>query len=483
MMDEKCLIGLDLGTSAIKGVLMSAKGVVIAKEKARTSYITAQDGSIEFDAEEFYSLVAGVIQNLVKALPDGAVVAGLSMVTASGNTVLLDGADKPLMNAVSWMDTRARDEAQTVFGELLNPAEIHQMTGWPFINMFPIVHLSWLKCHQPGMLQQAAKICMSTDYVNFRLTGEWGIDSSTATTSYLQAQRKAEWYLPYLEKLGIPADKLPPIMDSGTVLGWITPEAAEKTGLPAGTPVVLGSFDHPGAARGSGVFDEGQLLLSCGTSWVGFYPLKDRDLAVSQCLLVDPFLRKEGLWGAMLSLKAISNYVEQYLSRYISDSPDKYKEFDRLAACAPIGANGLLINTMQYDEPAEFDRRPKADIARAIMEGTAYLLRMRIEQLQQAGMRVDTVNMVGGPSETHPWPQIIADVLGRRVTIVNGSCAGAVGAAVLAGIGVGLYANERAAYAGMNFEKRVLLPDSKAHAEYSCSYNQFAVRFPDTKFI
>ncbi len=483
MTDEKYLIGLDLGTSAVKGVLMSAKGVVIAKEKARTSYITAKDGSIEFDAEEFYSLVAGVIQNLVKALPDGAAVAGLSMVTASGNTVLLDGADKPLMNAVSWMDTRARDESQTVFGELLNPAEIHQITGWPFINMFPIVHLSWLKCHQPEMLQQAAKICMSTDYVNFRLTGEWGIDSSTATTSYLQAQRKAEWYLPYLEKLGIPADKLPPIIDSGTVLGRITPEAAEKTGLPAGTPVVLGSFDHPGAARGSGVFDEGQLLLSCGTSWVGFYPLKDRDLAVSQNLLVDPFLRKEGLWGVMLSLKAISNYVEQYLRRYISDSPDKYKEFDRLAACAPIGANGLLINTMQFDERDELDQCLKADIARAVMEGTAYLLRMRIEQLQQAGMRVDTVNMVGGPSETHPWPQIIADVLGRRVTIVNGSCAGAVGAAVLAGIGVGLYANERAAYAGMNFEKRVLLPDSKAHAEYSYSYNQFAVRFPDTKFI
>ncbi len=483
MTEEKYLIGLDLGTSAVKGVLMSDKGAVISKEKAQTRYISSENGMFEFDAEAFYSLVTGVIKNLATALPEGAAVAGLSMVTASGNTVLLDGADKPLMNAISWMDTRARDEAQTVFGELLNIAEIHQITGWPFINMFPIVHLSWLKCRQPEMLHQAAKICMSTDYVNFKLTGVLGIDSSTATTSYLQDQKAGEWYLPYLKKLGIPSDKLPPIKTPGTVLGWITPEAAGETGLPAGTPVVLGSFDHPGAARGSGVFDEGQLLLSCGTSWVGFYPLKDRDLAVSQNLLIDPFLRTEGLWGVMLSLKAISNYVEQYLCRYISDSPGKYKEFDSLAASAPIGANGLLINTMQYEEPDELNRHPKADIARALMEGTAYLLRMRIEQLQKAGMRVDTVNMVGGPSETHPWPQIIADVLGRNVSIVNGSCAGAVGAAVLAGIGAGLYAGERDAYNKMDFERRVLIPDQKAHEEYESIYNTFIGRYPDTKFI
>ena len=444
MTEEKYLIGLDLGTSAVKGVLMSAKGLVIAKEKAQTKYITAEDGLIEFDAEEFYLLVADIIHRLVNAMPKGASVAGLSMVTASGNTVLLDDENKPLMNTISWMDTRAKDEAQKVFGEL-NPAEIHAITGWPFINMFPIVHLCWLKCHKPELLQNAAKICMSTDYVSFRLTGEWGIDSSTATTSYLQDQKAGEWYLPYLEKLGIPAGKLPPIKASGTVLGRITPDAAAATGLSVGIPVVLGSFDHPGAARGSGVFDEGQLLLSCGTSWVGFYPLKDRNLAVSQSLLVDPFLQKEGLWGVMLSLKAISNYVEKYLSRYISDSPEKFKEFDSLAASAPIGANGLLINTMQYDETNELNSRPKADIARAIMEGTAYLLRMRIEQLQKACMRVDSINMVGGPSETYPWPQIIANVLGRRVTIVNGSCAGAVGAAVLAGIGAGLYADELAA--------------------------------------
>jgi len=476
MTEEKYLIGLDLGTSAVKGVLMSANGAVIAKEKAQTDYITGEGGIIEFDAEAFYLLTADVIRCLAKALPQGASLAGLSMVTASGNLLLADNFGKPIINAVSWMDTRAEDEAQTVFGGL-NTAEIHQITGWPFLNIFPLAQLCWLKCHRPEMLQQAEKICMSTDYINFRLTGEWGIDPSTATTFYLQDQKTAAWHRPYLEKLGIPVGKLPPIGESGTVLGRITPAAAAQTGLPAGTPVVLGSFDHPGAARGSGVFDEGQLLLSCGTSWVGFYPLRDRDTAVRQELLTDPFLQKEGLWGAMFSLGGISNYVEKYICGYLSASPERYREFDRLAASSRTGANGLLINPLRYNGRDELSNQSKADIARAVMEGTVFLLRERIERLKNAGMRADTVNMVGGPSETATWPQIIADVLGSMVSVVNGSCAGAVGAAIFAGLGTGIYKSERDAFNKMDFEKRVIIPDIQAHEDYDRIYCRFADRY------
>jgi len=483
MAGEEYLIGLDLGTSGVKGVLMSAKGAVVAKEKAPVRYKTAAGGIVTFDAQAFYSLIAGVIRNLAKALPDAAAVAALSMVTASGNTVLLDGGNKPLTDGVSWMDTRARDEARAVFGELLDSAEIHRVTGWPFINMFPMVHLAWLKCNRPELLRKAAKIGMSTDYVHLRLTGEWGIDPSTATTSYLLDQKAGGWYRPYLDKLGIGQGKLPPVYESGTVLGRITPQAAAETGLPAGTPVVLGSFEHPGAARGSGVLDEGQLLLSCGTSWVGFYPFKNRELAVGRQLLVDPFLRQEGLWGVMLSLKAVSNEVERYLCRYISAAPDKYGEFDRLAAIAPVGANGLLINTMEYEETDQLDTRPKTDIARAVMEGTAFLLRMRVEQLRQAGMRTETIHMVGGPSETRPWPQIIADVLGRPVAIVNGSCAGAVGAAVLAAIGAGIFADERDACRRMAFEQCVLMPDKETREAYDRIFGRFKAKYPDVKYI
>lgn len=466
------LIGLDLGTSAIKGVLMSSAGTVVHREKAETRYITGKDGIKEFDAEEFYGLVTGVIRRLASQLREGTSVVGVSMASASGNTLLVDDAGKPIINVISWLDTRVTDEIDKVFGELQGN-EVYELVGWPLGNSFPLAHLSWLKYHEPFLLEKAAKVCMSTDYVNYRLTGEWGIDRSTATTFYLQDQKAACWHLPFLQKLGIPEWKLPTLHESGKILGFIQPDSASDTGLLPGTPVVLGSFDHPCAARGSGVLEEGQMLISCGTSWVGFYPTKDRQKALGQRMLADPFLQPEGPWGTMFSLPAIATCVDKYVCRYISDAQDRYREFDRLSAAAKPGAGGLFINPMLENETDELSRYPKADIARAIMEGTAYLLKNRMDQLKTAGIQASSVVMVGGPSETFPWPQIVCDILGLELTIINGSCAGAAGAAILAGIGAGLYTNVKNALSRTAFEKVTRIPDKAAFEVYKDKYRIF----------
>ncbi|MDO8685793.1 MAG: FGGY family carbohydrate kinase [Clostridiales bacterium] len=208
---------------------------------------------------------------------------------------------------------------------------------------YPLAHLSWLKCHKPELLERAAIVCMSTEYVNFRLTGEWGIDNSTASTFYLQDQKAVDWHIPYLKKLGIPKWKLPPIHTSGTILGRI-------------------------------------------------------------------------------------------------------------------------ISKVQF---------AKADIARAIMEGTVYLLKMQMEKLESVNIRASSMTMVGGPSETFPWPQIVSDVLGMEIRIINGSCAGAVGAAILAGIGVSLYTDEKDAFNKTAFPKLTRIPDKAAHETYKDLYREF----------
>ena len=463
--DQEYLIGLDLGTSAVKGVLMSAGGEVVSREKAQTEYRESNNGFVEFDVEQFYMLTTGVIRRLVSSLPKGASVSGISMASASGNTLLVDKAGIPMIPVISWMDTRVNDEIENVFGEL-KAQDVSELTGWPLIKMFPMAHLSWLRCHEPALLEKAYKVCMSTEYVNYRLTGEWGIDSSTATTFYLQDQKAASWHIPYLRKIGIPEWKLPIIHASGTVLGYVQSAAASDTGLLPGTPVVLGSFDHPCAARGAGVFEEGQMLISCGTSWVGFYPVKDRRKALGQKMFTDPFLYPGGAWGAMFSLPAIAAGVDKYICRYISDAPDRYREFDRLSASSRPGAGGLVINPMQNDDSDKPGQYTKPDIARAIMEGAAYLLKSRIDELERGGIHTSAVTMVGGPSETHPWPQIVCDVLGLELSVINGSCAGAVGAAVLAGIGAGLYDGIRDAFSKLAFTRTILTPDTTAHKIY-----------------
>lgn len=469
---NKYLIGLDLGTSYIKGVLMSADGTVVSRQKSETGYLHGDGSVVEFDAEEFYFLIACVIKRLVSDLPACAEVAGISMASASGNTLLVDEAGKPMIPAISWRDTRVTDEIKKIFGEL-NCSKVYELIGWPLLRMFPLAHLSWLKCHKPELLEKAAKVCMSSDYINFRLTGEWGIDNSTATTFFLQDQKSTEWHQTFLQKLSIPKSKLPPISTPGTILGRIIPSAASDTGLLPGTPVVLGSFDHPSAARGSGVTEEGQLLISCGTSWVGFYPVKERKKAITQKMLADPFLYPDGAWGAMFSLPAIATKVDKLVCKYISDTPERYREFDSLSASAQIGAGGLMINPMLDNETGELNYCKKADIARAIMEGTAYLLRMKMEQLEPAGIRAVSITMVGGPSETFPWPQIVADVLGMDISIINGSCAGAVGAAILAGIGIGLYTDVKDAFNKANFSKLSRIPDKSANEAYKDLYWKF----------
>jgi sugar (pentulose or hexulose) kinase len=465
-------IGLDIGTSAVKGVLMSAAGTILSRETHKVVYLPAETNRVQFDADQLYRSAADVIRRLTFALPPGGTVAGLSIASASGNTVLVNERGDPLLPAISWMDARVRDEMETVFG-WMGTGEVHERVGWPLLKAFPIAHLSLLRCHAPELLDAADVICMSTDYILFKLTGNWAIDPSTATTMYLQDQQMGQWHLPTLHALGIPERKLPPIRPTGTVIGQIGVEAARETGLARGTPVVLGAFDHPCAARGAGVVDEGQLLLSCGTSWVGFCPMNDRRRSVELRLLTDPYLHPAGAWGGMFSLSAIATSIDYYICRYLSDGPDRYHEFNRLAASAQHGAGGLVLDPSGQDG---FDNREgygKADIARALMEGTAYLLKRELDRLKDAGMRFTSAALVGGPSETHPWPQIVTDVLDMEVRTVNGSCAGAVGAAIVAGIGAGQYADERDALRQLAFPELVREPDRSAAAVYRERYGKF----------
>jgi len=470
------LIGLDIGTSAVKGVLMSVEGSIISREKSETAYQRMNDGGIQFDVRQLYRLTVDVIRRLADALPQGSSIAGLSIASASGNTVLVNGRGEPLIPAFSWMDQRVNDEMNAVFGKLVAD-EVHDTVGWPLLNTFPLAHLAWLRCHEPKLLDASSVICMSTDYLHFRLTGNWSIDRSTATTFYLQDQKTAQWHSPYLQQLGIPESKLPPIRSTGDVIGYITSEAADETGLVQGTPVVLGSFDHPSAARGTGILDEGQLLISCGTSWVGFWPVKDRRQSVSLRMLTDPFLQPAGPWGAMFSLPAIATSIDDYIRKYIADGPDRYREFDRLAESVSAGAGGLLVNPSTEEIPGDLVQAGKAQIARALMEGTAFLLKAQIDKLEANGTRFAAATMVGGPSETFPWPQIVADVLGMDIRTVNGSCAGAAGAAMVAGIGAGLYSDERDALKQLSFPELVRKPDPGTAAIYQAQYRQFMNKY------
>ena len=472
--DNRYLIGIDIGTSAVKGILMAADGNIIDKQRISLSYNKETDKKVELDAGMLYLKVAQLIRCMVGCLPESGEVKGISIASASGNTLLIDEDCRPMTSAISWMDTRVTDEVEQVFGKLI-PEDVGNTVGWPLIDMFPLAHLSWFKVHDPQLLKRANRVCMTTDYILYRLTDKWGIDNSTATTFYLQEQVKGVWNKKYLSALGIPEDKLPILYKPGYLLGEITDEAEKETGLKKGTAVVLGAFDHPSAARGSGVLEEGEMLLSCGTSWVGFLPIADRNKALKMKMSIDPFLEPDGPWGAIFSLPAIAIKLDELISTWISDAKERYSIFDKLASQSDPGAGGLFINPLASDT-CDLSCYEKKYIARAIMESVVFLLKLKINALSDNGIDIKSITMVGGPSESNTWPQIVSDVLGVDINSSHGAYSGAVGAAAIAGIGSGAYKDIYSAKQILKVEGGVFKSDSIKNNVYNAIYKDYIAK-------
>lgn len=436
-----CLIGLDLGTSAIKGVLTDARGTVLAEAGVDSSFIHPHEGWVEVDPEQHYRKVCGVIRELVAAAP--AAPDALAMAAASGNTLLTGTDGVPLMNIINWMDHRAEQHPPATLAGL-TPAEVTRVAGWPCVTSFPLGHLAWLQENRKDLYRAAGRYGMDTDWVLWRLTGRWLMDHSTATTFHLQEQVSRTYHEPFLRRLGIPREKLPELVPSGVAVGPLTEQARRDTGLSARTTVVSGCFDHPSAARAVGVVEPGQLMLSCGTSWVGFAPCRERQAILDAGMLCDPFLADEGgPWGGIFSVPTIGRTIDWYIENVIAPGePDRLRIFDEAAAQAEPGAGGMELDLREPPRKIAGDRR---NISRAVMEGAARLLNDKITVLKARGLRYDRAVMVGGPANSPVWPGIVSQTTGLAIT-TGGRSAGARGAALLAGIGCGAYRNERDAW-------------------------------------
>ena len=422
-------IGLDLGTSAIKGVLMAADGRILRTASRHMVYDHPYPEHVECEAQQHWIETAALIRELAEAAPQP--VRAIALSGASGNTLLADAAGNPLTPIINWMDNRAVGaDLPALRG--LTPEAVRRVVGWPCNDIFPLAHLAWLRARDPGLLDAAAHACMNTDWLLFRLTGQWVMDYSTATTFHLQDQVGRCWHRPFLDRLGLRKPQLSRLAGSGVAVGLLTPEAAAATGLTTETLAVTGAFDHPSAARAVGITRPGQLMLSCGTSWVGLLPWPDRDALIEAALLCDPFLSDaDGPWAGMFSVPAIGPVIDAYVASLSAPGTDrraKLERFDTLAAAASAGAEGLVIDLTAPFRPVD---APPALVARAVMEGAARALLAPLDRLRARGFAFQQAVMVGGPGNSPVWPGIVASITGLDLT-VGTAHAGAAGAALLA---------------------------------------------------
>lgn len=424
------LLGLDVGTSSVKAVLMDYDGEIKSVKTKKHTYYFENDMKL-MDAELFCDNCFLAIKEIAEELRSDDKISALCVSGAGGNLMLVKNG-KSCSPVYGWQ-TNFDEEltGKTLLG--LEKQDVYKTVGWPKLKSFPLSGLAYLKETNPEILESADKACMHIEYLNYLMTGKWGITRSMGTTFFLIDQKSGMYCKEYLDLLGISEEKLLPIVDNCSALGTLNSYAAEKTGLDKGTPVIAGTFDHPAAARGTGTWKENQVLVSCGTSWVVFVPFKDRETPCAKNMLIDPFLISGSKWAGMKSMSSVSETIDNLKKKYLGEV--SYNEFDELANASSLGCNGLTID----DESTDVTGYTKADIARAIMESIARKLGEFFDSLE---ISANVIKLVGGITNSKVWCKVISEVTGKKVETVNGEHAGAIGSAIMAGVGIGVYRDE-----------------------------------------
>ena len=387
-------IGLDLGTGAIKGVCWNAAHGILHSVSERIRLHHPHPGWTELDAQEYLAQVLRILRALAAA--SDAPVGAVAFAAASGNTLLCAPDGTPRTPVVSWLDRRLDWRPSPDWN-------VRQVCGWPAIPAFPLMHLEYFRREAPALLA-SSHVAMNNDWITWMLTGRHALDYSNGAPFYLFDQRTFRYHPPFLAHFGLDETRLPEMLPSGTAIATLKQEYTGGN-LTADTRFVAGSFDHPAGARAAGVTSPGDLLLSCGTSWVGFYPVPNRDDIIEKGELCDTFLAPDGgCWGAMFSVEGIGVDIEDFILGRFGDAPDRYLAFNQEAR--------------QPDSPS---RRKMREVVARFKE--------RLDQ--HPPFRKVVVS--GGPSEGATWPAVIEEVLRIPVELSPyRSHTGAVGAAMLA---------------------------------------------------
>lgn len=447
-----CLVGVDLGTTGLKCLGFDTSGRVLCKAYREYPLHHPAPNATEQGPQDWWRALCATLRELVdRGGIDPRNVAGLSLSSQGSTLVLLGDDGAPLRPAISWLDLRAAD--------LLDPGgsgeeELFAITGLRAFPGWTGSILRWLAADDSETLRRARHVLVAGDYLIFRLTGVVKTEYSSASRTRMLDLEKKEWSAPIVAGLGIRDEQLPALGQSGEVAGVVSAEAAAATGLLSGTPVVLGGFDQSCTALGAGVIAEGVAVISLGTATMvnvaSAQPTVDPERRVTTSCHAIP-----NTWTLQAPIMTTGALLRWWRDHFFPrDQADVYAAMDRCAEQAPIGADGLMVFPHFSGSGApHWDARyrgamvgltlshTQAHVIRAMLEGVAIEIRANLDVMQELGHDVAVVRIVGGGAASMLWRGIIGDVLSKPQERVNEVEAGALGAAMLAGLGAGVFAD------------------------------------------
>lgn len=483
------ILGIDVGTTAVKAILVSLDGTVLATTEAKQDFCVPRPGWAEQHPDAWWDSTKIAVSRAL-SLVDSVKVVSIGLSGQMHSSVFLDSCDKVIRPALLWNDGRTTSQCKKIT-EMLGFQGLRQTTCNLALEGFTASKVLWLRDNEPNHFARLRKLMLAKDYVRLKLTGETATEPSDASGTLLFDVRNRCWSTKVLSVLGIDSEVLPPIVGSTDISGKLRPDVARSLGLSPGIPVVGGGADNAAGAIGNGVIEQGMIQASIGTSGTMLMPqtTPNVDTRMSLHTFCHCLDNTWYLMGVILSAGSSLRWARDILNQNKT-----YDEMISETVRIQPGAEGLLFlpylsgeRTPHNDPNARgvffglHSTHSKAHLMRSVMEGICFAMKDSLELINGVVTGASSVRVTGGGARNAAWNQMQADIYGMTVEVI-GSVGGAVyGAAVMGAVGVGVFKSIADATKNWVKVKYSLDPNPERNNVYNDLYVRYTKLYPAVK--
>jgi xylulokinase len=488
---ESCFLGIDVGTSGVKAILVGHTGEVEASAVTALQMSTPHPGWAEQDPEAWWQATLASIKTVLGAKP-GARVSSIGISGQMHSSVFLDAKGSVIRPALLWCDGRTTAECQEITRCVGGESRLRDLASNPALEGFTLPKVLWLRNHEPDAFARLSTVLLPKDFIRYRLTGELATEPSDASATLMFDTAKLRWSTEILDAVGLSHSLVPNVGGSSEVLGKVNVEAAGLTGLSVGTPVVGGGADNACGAAGVGAVLPGEGVTSWGTSGTVLAPTAQPR--------VDPGLRAHtfchvapGMWylmGVVLSAGGAFAWYRDQLARDLVSTGEANERLNAEAAAIPPGAEGVtFLPYLQGERTPHRDAsmrgallglslaHSRAHLTRAVIEGVCFALRDSVQILAELGMSPRAMLLTGGGARSQFVRRLQSEIFGVPVCTVNREEGPAYGAALLGAVGTGAFPDLAAAAKATLTRGALEQPDLAVHMEYETHYKRFRASY------
>ena len=483
-------IGIDLGTSAAKLLLMDEKGEIVNVVTKEYPLEFPQPGWSQQNPEDWKKAMEEGVPELIEGV-DASKIAGIGAGGQMHGLVVLDENDNVIRPAILWNDGRTAAQVDYL-NNVIGKDKLSEMTANIAFAGFTAPKILWMKENEPENFAKISKIMLPKDYINYILTGVHACDYSDASGILLLDVKNKRWSKEMMDICGVSEAQMPNLFESYECIGTVKSEVAKALGLPEGVKVAAGAGDNAAAAVGTGIVGEGGCNISLGTSGTVF--ISSKSFGVDENNALHAFAHADGgyhLMGVVLSAASCNKWFMDEILK-TSDYAGEQAEI----AEEKLGRNNVFYLPYLMGERSpinDTDARAmfigmsmdttRADFVQAVLEGVAFAIRDSVEVARSLGIEIPSSKICGGGAKSPLWKKIMANVLGVKLESPACEQGPGMGGAMLAMVACGEYASVQAAVDAIVKTASVLEPDAELTALYEAQYQKFKTIYPAVKSI